>query len=267
VDSDEEDLVNYVYGPVPSWRLGRSLGIDPVSTLGKTCSFDCIYCQLGRTVHPLTTRQRFVESEALRRQLDQMGNVLVDTITFSGVGEPTLAANLAELVAVGRETLPVRPVAILTNASLISQEDVRRDLALFDVVVAKLDAASEELFRQINRPFASCTLADIVMGLRQFRRAFGGKLALQMMFVEANRKWAAEMAALARLCAPDEVQLNTPLRPNPGAAFEPGRDGRDRDCLCRVAGGERVQSEATESNPAGRDGDRTAAANHGFAIC
>ncbi|MDH7486148.1 MAG: hypothetical protein QHJ81_07700 [Anaerolineae bacterium] len=81
--------MNYVYGPVPSWRLGRSLGIDPVSTQGKTCSFDCIYCQLGRTVHPLTTRQRFVEPEALRRQLAQVGNVPVDTVTFSGVGEPT----------------------------------------------------------------------------------------------------------------------------------------------------------------------------------
>ncbi|MDH7486147.1 MAG: hypothetical protein QHJ81_07695 [Anaerolineae bacterium] len=117
--------------------------------------------------------------------------------------------------------LPGPPIAILTNASLISQEDVRRALALFDVVVAKLDAASEELFRQINRPFVSCTLADIVMGLRRFRQAFGGKLALQMMFVEANRKWAAEMAALARSCAPDEVQLNTPLRPSPVPPLSP----------------------------------------------
>ena len=221
MDSDEEDPVNYVYGPVSSWRLGRSLGIDPVSTRGKTCSFDCIYCQLGRTVHPLTTRQRFVEPEALRRELAQVGHVLVDTVTFSGVGEPTLAANLAELVAVGRETLPGRPVAILTNASLISREDVRRDLALFDLVVAKLDAASEELFRQINRPFVPCTLTDIVVGLRQFRRAFGGKLALQMMFVEANRRCAVEMAALARSCAPDEVQLNTPLRPSPVPPLSP----------------------------------------------
>jgi len=221
VDSDEEDFVNYVYGPVPSWRLGRSLGIDAMSTKGKTCSFDCMYCQLGRTVHPLTTRQRFVEPEALRRELAQVGNVPVDTVTFSGVGEPTLAANLAELVVVGRETLPGRPVAILTNASLISREDVRRDLALFDVVVAKLDAASEELFRQINRSLVPCALDDIVVGLRRFRQAFGGKLALQMMFVEANRKWAAEMAALARSCAPDEVQLNTPLRPSPVPPLSP----------------------------------------------
>jgi len=166
-------------------------------------------------------RQRFVEPEALRRQLAQVGNVPVDTVTFSGVGEPTLAANLAELVAVMQEALPGRPVAILTNASLISHEDVRRDLALFDVVVAKLDAASEELFRQISRPFVPCTLADIVVGLRRFRRTFGGKLALQMMFVEANRKWAEEMAALARSCAPDEVQLNTPLRPSPVPPLSP----------------------------------------------
>jgi wyosine [tRNA(Phe)-imidazoG37] synthetase (radical SAM superfamily) len=206
-------------------------------------------------VHLLTVRRCFVEPEALRRELAQVGNVPVDTVTFSGVGEPTLALNLAELVAVGRETLPGRPVAILTNASLISREDVRRDLALFDVVVAKLDAASEKLFRQINRPFISSTLADIVVGLRQFRRAFGGKLALQMMFVEANRKWAVEMAALARSCTPDEAQL------------KPDRDGRDRGRLCRAASGERVQSEAAESNPAGRDRDGTAAANIGSTTC
>jgi len=212
--------VKYAYGPVSSWRLGRSLGIDPVSTHGKTCSFDCLYCQLGRTVHPLTERRRFVEAEALRRELAQVGDVAVDTVTFSGVAEPTLAANLAELVAVARERF-TQPVAILTNSSLMKRDDVRRDLGCFDIVVAKVDAPDETLFQQINRPAVSYTLEEILWGIQHFRQEFAGRLALQMMFIPANRTRAAEMAEIARQLRPDEVQLNTPLRPSPVPPLSP----------------------------------------------
>lgn len=210
-----------VYGPVPSWRLGRSLGVDAVSTRGKTCSMDCVYCQLGRTIHPLTERRVFVYPGTLVTELASLTAPALDYVTFSGMAEPTLAANLAELVAAVRETLRGYPIAILTNASLILKEDVRRDLALFDVVVAKLDAPDEALFQAINRPFVLYTLADIVMGIRLFRRAFGGRLALQMMFILANRDRAAEMAEVARQLRPDEVQLNTPLRPSPVPPLSP----------------------------------------------
>lgn len=212
--------MRYVYGPVPSWRLGRSLGIDPVSTHGKTCSFDCLYCQLGRTVHSLTERRRFVEAEALRRELAQVGDVAVDTVTFSGIAEPTLALNLAELVAVVRERF-TQPVAILTNSSLMKRDDVRRDLGCFDIVVAKVDASNEALFQQINRPAVSYTLQEILWGIQRFRQEFGGKLALQMMFIAANRGRAVEMAEIARRLRPDEVQLNTPLRPSPVPHLSP----------------------------------------------
>jgi len=107
-----------VYGPVPSWRLGRSLGVDPVSTTNKTCSFDCTYCQLGRTCHPLTERQVFIQPFRMRQELTEVGDTLIDYVTFSGVSEPTLAANLGELVAVVRERF-VQPIAVLTNSSLI----------------------------------------------------------------------------------------------------------------------------------------------------
>ena len=89
-------MMSIVYGPVPSWRLGRSLGVDAVSTPSKTCSFDCIYCQLGRTRHPLTTREVFVQPSQLRQELAEVGDVPIDYVTFSGVAEPTLAANLGE---------------------------------------------------------------------------------------------------------------------------------------------------------------------------
>jgi wyosine [tRNA(Phe)-imidazoG37] synthetase (radical SAM superfamily) len=203
-----------IYGPVPSWRLGRSLGVDAVSTSNKTCSFDCIYCQLGRTRRSLTERQVFVQPSQLRQELAEVRDTPIDYVTFSGVAEPTLAANLGELVAVVRERF-VQPVAVLTNSSLMKRDDVRRDLALFDVVVAKVDAPDELLYQQINRPFVDYTLTEVLWGIRRFQEEFQGKLALQMMFVKANRNRAEEMAEIARELSPGEVQLNTPLRPSP----------------------------------------------------
>jgi wyosine [tRNA(Phe)-imidazoG37] synthetase (radical SAM superfamily) len=205
--------MSVVYGPVPSWRLGRSLGIDPVSTQYKTCSFDCLYCQLGRTKHPLSQRKTFVDPQVLGSELKQAKEIELDYVTFSGMAEPTLAANLPELVAVVRENLPGRPIAILTNSSLMPRPDLRDDLSLFDVVVAKIDAPNQDLFARINRPFVSYTLDEILEGIRHFREEFAAKLALQMMFIEANRPAAHDMAEIARDIRPDEVQLNTPLRP------------------------------------------------------
>jgi wyosine [tRNA(Phe)-imidazoG37] synthetase (radical SAM superfamily) len=201
-----------VYGPVPSWRLGRSLGVDLLSAEGKTCSFDCIYCQLGRTVHPLTDRAEFVSLDALARELQAAKSVSADYVTFSGMGEPTLASNLGEALRLARDVLGL-PTAVLTNSSLMVREDVRRDLACADVVVAKLDAPSQRLFRRISRPVTDCRLEEVFRGISLFRAGYAGKLALQMMFVEANKGFAAEMAAIARQLSPDEVQINTPLRP------------------------------------------------------
>ena len=201
-----------LYGPVRSWRLGRSLGIDLVSTERSTCSFDCIYCQLGRTAQPITERREFVKVDELAAELESVRGVAADCATFSGMGEPTLADNLGEAIRMVRAALGL-PVAVLTNSSLMSDGDVRRDLAQADFVVAKLDAPDEETFRLVNRPFGPCTLEDILDGISRFSAEYGGKLALQMMFVEANRDCAAEMARIARELSPDEVQINTPLRP------------------------------------------------------
>jgi wyosine [tRNA(Phe)-imidazoG37] synthetase (radical SAM superfamily) len=145
-----------------------------------------------------------------------------DIVTFSGTGEPTLAANLGEALDLISEWPAFRglPTAVLTNASLLSRPDVQRDLARADLVVAKLDAPDEALFQAVNRPLPGVTWAGVVEGIRAFRRRFDGKLALQMMFVAANRDRAAEMAALARTLDSDEVQLNTPLRPSPTPPLE-----------------------------------------------
>jgi len=207
-------MSSIIYGPVPSWRLGRSLGVDLLPGDRKTCSFDCIYCQLGRTTRPLAERAEFVSLDTLARELEAARSVAADYVTFSGTGEPTLASNLGEAIRLARATLGL-PVAVLTNSSFMAREDVREDLAQADFVVAKLDAPSQRLFRRINRPVTDCRLQDIVRAIGLFRAEHGGKLALQIMFVEANRDAASRMALIAAKLMPDEVQINTPLRPCP----------------------------------------------------
>ena len=181
-----------IYGPVPSWRLGRSLGIDLLSTSGKVCSFDCLYCQLGKTITLTTKRREFISIAKLGEELEEVKGVVADYVTFSGGGEPTLASNLGQAIEIAKSSLHL-PVAVLTNSSLMPREDVRRDLAKADVVVATVDAHNQELFRQINRPVTALLLGDILEGIKLFRREFKGKLCLEVMFIELNKNFAGEM--------------------------------------------------------------------------
>ena len=214
-------MKSIIYGPVPSWRLGRSLGVDLVSTEGKTCSFDCIYCQLGRTIYPEVERREFVAMTQLARELETVkNNIVADYVTFSGMAEPTLASNLGEAIRIAKSILPL-PVAILTNSSLMPREDVCDDLAQADVVVAKIDAANEQMFRQINNPVIDYSFDQILYSIEHFRNRFRGKLALQMMLIAINKDYARQMADIARRLSPDEVQLNTPLRPCPVKPLTP----------------------------------------------
>lgn len=203
----------FVYGPVPSWRLGASLGIDLLSREEKICSFDCVYCQLGRTDLLTIDRGLYVATEALLGEIAALPpEVQIDTVTFSGRGEPTLAENLGEAIAAVKR-LRREPVAVLTNSSLIGREEVRADLERADLVVAKLDAPTAELLRAINRPAAGVAFEGILAGLIAFRHQYRGRLAIQIMFVPENREAADELARLACRIGADEVQVNTPLRP------------------------------------------------------
>ena len=203
-----------IYGPVPSWRLGRSLGVDPLGGAPKRCTFDCEYCQLGPTPSGSVLRDARVDPAVLGDELRATREVPADYVTFAGVGEPTLASNLGDLLRVAREVRDT-PIAVLTNASLLFDPGVREALTAADFVIAKLDAGDDECFRRINRPRIPCWAQDILEGIRIFRREFGGRFALQMMFVGANLPQAEPLAALAGSLMPDEVQLNTPLRPSP----------------------------------------------------
>lgn len=201
-----------IYGPVPSWRLGSSLGIDLLSRETKTCNFNCVYCQLGQTVSPVTQRGEFTSLVQLTEELKEVRGVAADYVTFSGTGEPTLASNLGQAIGIAKSSLQL-PIAVLTNSSLMSREDVRCDLAKADVVVATVDAHTQELFRLVNRPVAGIWLADILEGIKLFRREFKGKLCLEIMFVKSNKNFAGEIAEAVNLLSPDQVQINTPLRP------------------------------------------------------
>jgi len=205
-------MVSIVYGPVHSWRLGRSLGIDLFSPRGKTCSFDCTYCEWGDTVHLTSERGEFVSIAEFRKELDKAKGIAADYVTFAGGGEPTLADNLGSAIVAVKSTLKL-PVAVLTNSSLMTREDVRHELTHADLIVAKVDAPNEEIFQQLNRPAKGLTLDKILHGIKSFKAEYKGKLAIQMMFVEANKDEAQEMARIARELSPDEVQINTPLRP------------------------------------------------------
>lgn len=204
-----------VYGPVPSRRLGASLGVDVVPL--KVCSFGCTYCQLGPTQRLTTRRRAFYP---VRTILSQVARRLQnctppDAVTIAGSGEPTLFAGLGELVK-GLKDLTHLPVALLTNGSLLSREAVRREARGVDLLLPSLDAGDEQTFQRVNRPAAGLTLAGVVDGLARFRAQFAGQIWLEVMLLAGitdTPESVTLIAGLARRLTPDRVQLNTPVRP------------------------------------------------------
>ncbi|MDD4980106.1 MAG: radical SAM protein [Candidatus Omnitrophica bacterium] len=205
-------VFKYIYGPVPSWRLGSSLGIDLLSQEEKICNFDCVYCQLGPVKKHTIERKIYVPVEKIIEELEMLPQTHIDYITFSGRGEPTLAANLGEAIKAVK-LVRKEPIAVLTNSSLMGTNKAREELALADFVVAKLDAYSPESLQEINRPANEVEFGSILDGIKKFRKSYGGKLALQVMFMENNKVYISKYVYLANYIKPDEIQVNTPLRP------------------------------------------------------
>lgn len=207
--------VSTVYGPVPSRRLGFSLGIDLFP--GKTCSFDCVYCQLGKSGKKTSVRKEYVPAA---RVLEDVKKALakgqcIDHITFSGSGEPTLHAGIGAIIKAIKKGTNV-PVAVLTNASLLSLKEVRAGLKAADVVVPSLDAALPAVWKKVNRPLPSLSLDAIVSGLAAFKKSFKGRVWLEVMLVKGLNDKPEHIQALKKAIArvkPDKVQLNTVTRP------------------------------------------------------
>lgn len=201
-----------VYGPIASWRLGRSLGVDLICSPNKICSFDCIYCQIEKAERITPQREIFVPTIRVEREIkNALKQKTPDVITFSGMGEPTLANNMQEVIELIRKLTDI-PLAVLTNSSLLNDNDVQNTLSNLDIIVAKLDAPNQKLFTKISQPAEGITFEKTIAGIKTMNKKFKGKFALQMMFMDANKKYAHKMAELAHDIKPDEVQINTPLR-------------------------------------------------------
>jgi len=210
----------YIYGPVPSRRLGRSLGIDIVPF--KLCSLDCVYCQLGRTTEKTIERGDFVPVEAVLAELKEIlrsaqndKSLVADFIAISGSGEPTLNSRLGEFIE-GIKKITNIPVAILTNSTLLYREDVRADCVKADVLLPSLDAGDEQIFQKINRPHKYISIEKLINGLCEFRKEFTGQIWLEVFLVEGLNTDIEQIAkiknAIERI-RPDKIQLNTAVRP------------------------------------------------------
>jgi len=205
--------MNIIYGPVSSWRLGSSLGADLICSNKKICSFECTYCQLQQTEKHTIKRKNFISINKLEDELnDALKKTKPDVITLSGTGEPTLAKNIDRAITKIRE-LSDLPIAILTNSTLLYKKEVRDALKKIDIIVAKLDAPNQDLFQKINKPVKEINFKQTFEGIKKMRSEFKGKFATQTMFIDKNKKFVKEIADKTREINPDEVQINTPLRP------------------------------------------------------
>lgn len=215
MDVDQEKHGSYTYGPVPSRRLGLSLGVDVVPR--KICTLDCIYCQLGRTTDKSTVRRDFVDLDALLSEVREKlkSGVRVDYITIGGSGEPTLNVQLGNIID-GIRAITDVPIAVLTNGTLFYREDVRAECAKADVVLPSLDAGDAATFAVINRPIRDITIEKLVSGLEQFRREFDGEIWLEVFLVagiNTDQGQIEKIKALIERIRPDKVHLNTAVRP------------------------------------------------------
>lgn len=207
----------HLFGPLPTRRLGRSLGIDTVPS--KTCNWNCVYCQLGRT-HPLSNvRREFYPSEAIlaevRTRLAGLPSDAVDWITFVASGEGTLHRDLGRLVRAVKG-LSDHPVAVITNGSLLHLAEMREELAAADAVLPTLDAGDAKLFRQINRPHRQLSFEQHVAGIEAFARMKNrGRLWIEVMLVAGlndSDKALHDLAKLLKRIRPDEVHVTLPAR-------------------------------------------------------
>jgi len=217
--------MKYVFGPVPSRRLGFSLGLDLVPF--KTCSYNCIYCELGKTTHLTIQRLPYVSAEKILEDLNNFftnkKHPLVDFITVGGSGEPTLNVYLGDIIE-GAKALGKAPVAVLTNGSLLWQEEVIKALLQADVVLPSLDAVFEESWHRINRPHPELKLDTIIQSLKDFRQQYAGQIWLEILFVKGINDTREEIEAMQMLLqeiAPDEIHLNTVARPPAESEIEP----------------------------------------------
>jgi wyosine [tRNA(Phe)-imidazoG37] synthetase (radical SAM superfamily) len=204
----------HVFGPVPSRRLGLSLGVDLIPF--KTCTYNCLYCQVGRTTRQSLKIESFIPVTEILDELEKKLQICSpDAITFSGSGEPTLSSDIDRVISVVKEKTDIKTV-VLTNGSLLWQEDVRHRISGADIIMPTLTTAFEETFRLIHQPHVDLDLDTIVGGLKSLRRTYRGNLFLEVVFLAGFNDSEKELEGLRSVIdqiSPDKIQLNTVIRP------------------------------------------------------
>ena len=229
----------YVFGPVLSGRLGRSLGLDLLG--GRICSMDCIYCEVGATRELTTERRVCVPAVAILEELAAWkaeGHATPEAVTLGGLGEPCLNAAMGDVIAGARALFPGTDIAVLTNGTLMADPAVRAELALADAVLPSLDSLVESEFRAVNRPADGITAQGVAEGLLTFRREFAGKIFLEILLVEGVNDSDENLDRLTEFCKrlrPDRVDVVTTTRPGTVKGTRPVGGG-DPGPLARKAG-------------------------------
>jgi wyosine [tRNA(Phe)-imidazoG37] synthetase (radical SAM superfamily) len=206
----------HLYGPVPSRRLGRSLGIDLVPH--KICTYDCIYCQIGKTTQKTFLRKAYLPAKKVLEELESFleeDESSMDHFSLSGSGEPTLHAKIGFIIKEIKAITSI-PLAVITNGSLLYEEEVRKDLSQADVILPSLDAVSPEVFEKINRPPQGFSIQKVIEGLIDFRKDYKGKIWLEILFCKGVNDQPDELQKMKEVLEriqPDLIHLNTVVRP------------------------------------------------------
>lgn len=206
-----------IFGPVPSRRLGRSLGINNIPS--KYCSYSCIYCQVGRTKNLTIKRRKFYDVSSILNELipvlNRLGEKSIDYITFVPDGEPTLDINLGKIAREIREITNI-PLAILTNSSLLFMEDVRNDLTYFNLVSLKIDSVIDKIWRKINRPYGKLDINKILEGIIEFRDIYNGKIITETMIIkninDSIENFKSNIDFISGIDV-DKAYISIPIRP------------------------------------------------------
>lgn len=209
-------MTHHIFGPVISRRLGRSLGIDLIPF--KTCSYNCVYCECGATTELTSQRREFFRTDEIIDQLDTFlsSSPKLDYITFAGSGEPTLSLSLGPVLTYLKHTYDQYKVAVLTNGSLCTDTDVRRDLLLADLVSPTITTTKQEIFERIHRPAPGLSVTEIIQGLQSFRNEYSGQIWLEVFLVPGLNTSDNELEMLRSAVyhiRPDRIQLNYLDRP------------------------------------------------------
>ncbi len=234
--------MKYLFGPVFSRRLGRSLGIDLLPP--KICTLNCVYCEVGPTTDLTCARKEYVPTEEIIKEIDQVlaqgaDGRPIDVFTLTAMGEPTLHSGMGKIIAHLKEKTD-KPVAVLTNGTLFFDPQVREELSAADIVIPSLDSARQESFERVNQPASAVNLEQVIEGLALFSREFRGEVWLEILLVRDMNDSIEDLAALqqaVRKIHPARIQLNTVARPPMDSRARPVTQGKMEQAAAMLADG------------------------------